>query len=113
MTSEQRSAALSVAVLAIGALVLMTRRRVKPSHGWQPAPQLPPPAGVYVRVPNGWRRATDSEVTPHMQAAARNALSASLGSLLGPFTGEGGVTYLVAVETHSNAPKGASILLPA
>lgn len=68
-------------------------------------------AGTFVEPPLGWRRARDAEVTPLMRAKAVESLSADLGSLLGPFVDERGREYLLAVETHSNAPKGVSVFV--
>lgn len=106
-----RANRITLAVLGIGALVLLTRQKHKPSLGWQRAPE--PRDAIYVKVPNGWRRATDSELTSGMRATAQSVLRSPLGSLLGPFHGADGGQYMIAIETHSNAPKGASVLLPA
>lgn len=79
-----------------------------------PAPrrEAPPQSpGVFVSPPRGFRRARQSEVTPQMQAKAVETLPRPLGTLSGPFANEGGVLYLVAIETHSNAPKGASVFI--
>lgn len=68
---------------------------------------------IYVSVPAGYRRARQDEVTPQIAAAAKSGLSSPMGSLLGPFTNENGVSYYVAIETHSNKPKGASVFVQA
>lgn len=68
---------------------------------------------TYVSVPAGYRRARQDEVTPQIAAAAKNGLSAPMGTLLGPYVNENGVSYYVAIETHSNKPKGASVFVQA
>lgn len=68
---------------------------------------------IYVKVPAGYRRARQDEVTPQIAAAAKSGLSSPMGSLLGPFVNENGVSYYVAIETHSNKPKGASVFVQA
>lgn len=54
---------------------------------------------IIANVP-GYRRATQAEVTPEMQAAARDALSGRLGSVLYM---QG---YALALETHQSPEKG-------
>lgn len=66
---------------------------------------------IYVSVPAGYRRARQDEVTPQIAAAAKNGLSSPMGTLLGPYVNENGVSYYVAIETHSNKPKGASVFV--
>lgn len=68
---------------------------------------------IYVRVPAGYRRARQDEVTPQIAVAAKNGLSSPMGTLLGPYTNENGVSYYIAIETHSNKPKGASVFVQA
>lgn len=110
-----------VNLLALGGIVAVfvhTRKRMSRAHiggGMQPSPPAPvvPASGVYVTIPPGFRRATDAEVSPGMRDAARDHLRAPLGSLLGPLRDEAGREFLVAIETHSNAPKGASIVVRA
>lgn len=68
---------------------------------------------TYVSVPAGYRRARQDEVTPQIAAAAKNGLSSPMGTLLGPYTNENGVSYYIAIETHSNKPKGASVFVQA
>lgn len=68
---------------------------------------------IYVSPPAGYRRARQDEVTPQIAAAAKNGLSSPMGTLLGPYTNENGVSYYVAIETHSNKPKGASVFVQA
>lgn len=68
---------------------------------------------TYVNVPAGYRRARQDEVTPQIAAAAKSGLSSPMGSLLGPFVNENGVSYYIAIETHSNKPKGASVFVQA
>lgn len=59
----------------------------------------------------GFRRAQQSEVTPYMTAQAQAALAHPLGDIRGPFVNERGELFKVALERHSNAPKGASVFL--
>lgn len=68
-------------------------------------------SGVFLSPPAGFRRAKQAEVTPAMSSKAREMLSQPLGTLAGPFTNENGVAYYIAVETHSNAPKGSSVFI--
>jgi hypothetical protein len=68
---------------------------------------------TYLSPPAGYRRARQDEVTPQISAAAKNGLSSPMGTLLGPYVNENGVSYYVAIETHSNKPKGASVFVQA
>lgn len=58
----------------------------------------------YADIP-GYRRAKESEITPEMREDAKRSLSNPLGTILKR------PDYAIAIETHSNAPKGASIFL--
>lgn len=70
-------------------------------------------AAITLRAPAGHRRAKQSEVTPAIAAQAQASLSNEIGTMLGPFQNENGVSYYVGLETHSNAPKGASVFIQA
>lgn len=60
----------------------------------------------------GYRRAHQSEVTPEMTRRAQSVLPFPLHTVHGPWIDrETGQRYKVALEVHSNAPKGASVFL--
>lgn len=75
-----------------------------PFH-WELLPSVGPPNL------EGYHRARQDEVTPYITAQARAALSQPLGDIRGPFVDEQGRRFKVALEVHSNAPKGASVFL--
>jgi len=69
---------------------------------------------ITIPVPAGYRRARQDEVTPAMKEMAASALPQDVGTLLGPYKDRNtGISYYVALETHSNAPKGASVFIQA
>lgn len=61
---------------------------------------MPEPFPLMIANVPGYRRATQKEVTPEIQAAAVDALSGRLGSILYM---QG---YALALETHDNPSKG-------
>lgn len=56
----------------------------------------------------GYRRARYSEVPNSIRSVCKSLLKHPVGSTHGPYLVLG-VAYLVAIEVHSNAPKGASV----
>jgi hypothetical protein len=124
MNKRERALVNLLSLVGIVGVFAFTRKRLSGANpgglSRRQVPRLPPPsipteqpAGTYVTIPQGYRRATDREVTDGMRDAAVAHLSQPLGSLWGPFADEQGTEFLVAVETHSNAPKGASIVVRA
>lgn len=89
------------------------RSQIRLRQGEEADEDVITPNPIYVSVPAGYRRAKQSEVTPQIAASAKSGLSSPMGSLLGPFVNENGVSYYVAIETHSNKPKGASVFVQA
>ena len=56
----------------------------------------------------GYLRAKYSEVPNSIRSVCKSLLKHPVGSVHGPYVVLG-VTYLVTIEVHSNAPKGASV----
>ena len=100
--------------VAIVAASIFVAKRAKATNILEPEADTdnkPPADGVYLTPPAGFRRAKQSEVTPAISAMAKESLSYPMGTLRGPFTNENGVQYYIAVETHSNKPKGSSVFI--
>lgn len=93
--------------------VSLWTRNAQAKNLLDPEEQMPEAKPVYLQPPVGFRRAAQSDVTPSMTETAKASLSQPMGSLLGPYVNEKGLSYYVAIETHSNKPKGASIFIQA
>lgn len=59
-------------------------------------------------IPPKFRRAKYSEVPNSIRSICKGLLREPLGSVHGPYVVQGR-TFLVAIERHANAPKGASV----
>jgi hypothetical protein len=99
-----------VAIIGISLYVRQAKAKNILEENEEIVPEAEP---TYLTPPSGFRRAKQAEVTPNMSTQAKASLSSPMGSLLGPFTNENGLQYYIAVETHSNKPKGASVFIQA
>lgn len=61
--------------------------------------------------PAGYRRASEREVSDFMRSEARDLLDKPLGFTSEPLRDLDGRIFRVAIETHANAPKGASVFV--
>lgn len=98
---------LFLAVLALGAVLLASRKGTAQSTGTavplQLGPNTPPSDSIFLAPPSGYRRATAAEITPLMQADASLSLALPLGTRV---QRDG---YAIGIESHYH-PEGGAVL---
>lgn len=94
-------------LLALGGLLLLSRKATASPSGATVPPQLsqntPPPGSVFLPPPSGYRRATQAEITPLMQADASISLALPLGSRVQR------EDYSIGIESHFHPEGGAAL----